>query len=186
MKKYMRFSIVVVAMVMLLSMTSVYVSAANTTPETIGYEIFVDGRALIPREKDDATAHYFYVSSSTYSVMQISSFGLSNFFDSYDQDQNTTRSNGQYVHHVACRVGTKYSIVNRVYEDGYPWATLSLLTTIVRLVGIYKANGVPIVQLHIPLHRLTCDLVCWYGLHKSNTYNFVRFVDLFILRCFAK
>ena len=124
MKKYMRFSIVVVAMVMLLSMTSVYVSAANTTPETIGYEIFVDGRALIPREKDDATAHYFYVSSSTYSVMQISSFGLSNFFDSYDQDQNTTRSNGQYVHHVACRVGTKYSIVNRVYEDGYPWATL--------------------------------------------------------------
>lgn len=125
MKSSTRLIAVVLTLVTLVSIASINVSAANTVPEPLnGYDIWVDGRELTPREKDDATAHYYYITSSNYSVMRVSSHGLTNFFDgNYDQ-QNTTRSNGQYVSYVVCRVGTKYSIVNRVYEDGYSWATL--------------------------------------------------------------
>ena len=125
MKSSKRLIAVVLTLITLVSMASINVSAANTVPEPLNsYDIWVDGRELTPREKDDATAHYFYITDSNYSVMCVASFGLTNFFDGNGYNQNTTRSNGQYVSHVVCRVGTKYSIVNRVYEDGYPWTTL--------------------------------------------------------------
>lgn len=121
-----RFRVIAVLLMVLTMFSAVAVPAfaANTSNEEFaGFEIF-DGRALPPREKDDASPHYLYLyaDNDEFDTYYVASLGLAEYGD--DDFNDCTMVSGQYVDHVTCREGTRYSIYNGVYANGYPWATL--------------------------------------------------------------
>lgn len=126
MKNSRRIFSIVLTLAVVLSLAAITASAANTTDEEFyGFEIWIDGRHLYPREKDDATPHYLYVTDGNISTMRVMSTGSETYVD-YNYGENTTTSNGRVVNNVVCQRGTRYSIHNIVYEEGYPWASLHI------------------------------------------------------------
>ena len=110
----------------LVSAVSIPALAANTQDETFSnYEIYIDGNFLPPREKEDASPHYLYITGGNMDVVYVFSHGLETY--SNWGDNNLTKANGQFVDFVTCRKGTRYSISNGVYEAGCPWAALGIL-----------------------------------------------------------
>ena len=124
MKNRARTSLTLLSMIPLVSVFISPTTAANIIDEEFyDYGIYSNGWWLPPREKDDASPHYLYLTDCDVNTVKVSSNGRESYAQS-SSGKNLTIANGQYVSYVTCRVGTKYSISNGVYEAGYPWAEL--------------------------------------------------------------
>lgn len=115
---------IVFAFVVLVSLASITVSANNV--DTI-FSVSTTGstysahRIDPPREKENATAVYLYITSSLYTHTYVQACRCT---EGLENVTNYTLVNGSYAGQVVCREGVKYSVHNSIYEDGGRWATI--------------------------------------------------------------
>ena len=118
--------------VMILASSSILpVFAANTTDTYItnlsisggGEKVYSGSRA-----KEDDSAMYIYIYSSTYYTTRVKALGTNSTTATSSNSYNCTcTASGTRVSYVSCNRGTDYSVHSFVYEDGYDYATFSFM-----------------------------------------------------------
>ena len=121
MKTRRRVLAVISAVVMILSMMTIGASASHIDTSFENFDVSFFGYSeLTPRDKENNTTTYLYYTTGTRTTVKVRVIGCSDNLE----DTNVTYSNGQPADYVTCAKGVKYSIHNRVYEDGFTQAKL--------------------------------------------------------------
>ena len=128
MEKHKRFLFLILAVTTLVTAMIATASASNYTDrEIVSFHIpyYRYSTPLDPRDKEDSSPVYLYITDLSYSNYNIlvQALGCTSKTGSYSFE-NLTVSNGAMAQYVACREGVQYSIHSDIYEEGYAYASL--------------------------------------------------------------
>lgn len=131
MKKLKRALFLLLAISVIVSSAAFSVFASNTTDYGI-YDFEVPFQSysipLYPREKEDATPIYLYITSAKYSYSGIATQALAYTSRTSSYNSTLTVSNGVCVQYVTCIPYVQHSIHSDIYEEGYSYASLRFFT----------------------------------------------------------
>lgn len=117
---------ITLAIVMIVSLCAMSVSAANTTDVYFSRYINTDmDYPITPQIKEDSSPIYLYVDRITDGSRSVMVRAYGRWTpDKTEAPPNLTYKNGGLVPYVICRVDVDYSVHNLINESGYPYAVL--------------------------------------------------------------